>query len=50
VGPGQQALIERRWIGPVIRELRRTTDPLFRQAGISRDGKGREELTQGAEG
>ena len=30
-------LIERRRIGPVIRELRRTTDPLFRQAGVSLD-------------
>ena len=30
-------LIERRRIGPVIRELRSTTDPLFRQAGISLD-------------
>ena len=30
-------LIERRRIGPVLRELRRTTDPLFRQAGVSLD-------------
>ena len=30
-------LIERRRIWPVIRELRRTTDPLFRQAGINLD-------------
>src|SRR3954466_7975084 len=33
--PGaRQWLIERRRIGPVIRELERTVDPLFRQAGI----------------
>jgi hypothetical protein len=30
--------IERRRIGPVIRELRRRTDPLFRRAGIDLDG------------
>ena len=30
-------LIERRRIGPVLRALRRTTDPLFRQAGVSLD-------------
>ena len=30
-------LIEHRQIGPVLRHLRRTTDPLFRQAGISLD-------------
>jgi hypothetical protein len=30
-------LIERRRIGPVIRELRRTTDPLFRRAGLDLD-------------
>jgi hypothetical protein len=30
-------LIEQRRIGPVLRELRRMTDPLFRQAGISLD-------------
>ena len=29
-----QWLVERRRIGPVIRELERTVDPLFRQAGI----------------
>jgi hypothetical protein len=33
----RRRLIERRRIGPVIRELRRMTDPLFRQAGISLD-------------
>jgi hypothetical protein len=27
-------------IGPVIRTLRRSTDPLFRQAGIDLDGEG----------
>jgi hypothetical protein len=31
-------VIERGRIGPVIRELERTTDPLFRQAGIRLDG------------
>ena len=31
-------LIERRWIGPVIRALRRQTDPLFRRAGMDLDG------------
>ncbi len=31
-------LIERRRIGPVIRALRRSTDPLFRRAGVSLDG------------
>jgi hypothetical protein len=36
--PGSRRwLIERRRIGPVIRTLRRTTDPLFRQAGIGLD-------------
>ena len=34
--PGSRRwLIERRRIGPVIRNLRRTTDPLFRQVGIN---------------
>jgi hypothetical protein len=38
VGAGQPALvIERQQIGPVLRELRRVTDPLFRQAGIKVD-------------
>jgi hypothetical protein len=33
--PGSRRwLVEPRRIGPVIRELQRTTDPLFRQAGI----------------
>jgi hypothetical protein len=36
--PGSRRwLIEPRRIGPVIRELRRGTDPLFRRAGISLD-------------
>ena len=36
--PGSRRwLIERRRIGPVIRALRATTDPLFRQSGISLD-------------
>jgi hypothetical protein len=36
--PGaRQWLVERRRIGPVIRELERTVDPLFRQAGIRLD-------------
>jgi hypothetical protein len=30
-------LIEPRRMGPLIRNLRRTTDPLFRRAGISLD-------------
>ena len=32
-------LIDRRRINPLIRNLRRTTDPLFRWAGISLDGE-----------
>jgi hypothetical protein len=36
--PGSQRwLIERRRIGPLIRNLRRNTDPLFRRAGIDLD-------------
>ena len=36
--PGaRQWLIERRRIGPVIRELERTVDPLFRRVGIKLD-------------
>jgi hypothetical protein len=36
--PGSQRwLVERRRIGPVIREFRRVTDPLFRYAGIALD-------------
>jgi hypothetical protein len=30
-------LVERRRIGPVIRTLRSTTDPLFRHAGLALD-------------
>ena len=33
-------LINRGRMGPLIRNLRRVTDPLFRRAGISLDGKG----------
>lgn len=36
--PGSRRwLVERRRIGPVIRALRRDTDPLFRRAGIDLD-------------
>jgi hypothetical protein len=36
--PGsRQWLVERRRNGPVNRNLRHTTDPLFRQAGIDLD-------------
>jgi hypothetical protein len=36
--PGSRRwLIERRRIGPLIRTLKRVTDPLFRQAGMSLD-------------
>jgi hypothetical protein len=36
--PGSRRwLIERRRIGPLIRNLKRDTDPLFRQAGMSLD-------------
>jgi hypothetical protein len=38
---GHRWLIERRRVGPLVRELRRATDPLlFRQAGIDLDGEG----------
>lgn len=38
--PGSRRwLIEPRRIGPVIRELRRVTDPLFRQAGVDLDAR-----------
>jgi hypothetical protein len=37
--PGaRQWLVERRRIGPVIRKLERTVDPLFAQAGIRLPG------------
>src|ERR1700722_20590056 len=36
--PGSKRwLVERRRIGPVVRALRRETDPLFRRAGLSLD-------------
>jgi hypothetical protein len=36
--PGSRRwLIERRRMGPLVRELRRATDPLFRRAGINLD-------------
>ncbi len=39
--PGtRRRLIEWRRINPLIRNLRRTTDPLFRQAGMDLDGEG----------
>ena len=34
---GRRWLIERRRIGPVLRALRRATDPLFRRAGVDLD-------------
>ena len=33
----QRWLVERRRLGPLIRNLRRATDPLFRHAGIDLD-------------
>jgi hypothetical protein len=33
-------LVEPRWIGPVLRELERSVDPLFRRQGSSWAGKG----------
>jgi hypothetical protein len=33
-------LITRQRINPLVRELRRATDPLFRQAGMDLDGEG----------
>jgi hypothetical protein len=37
--PGaRQWLVERRRIGPVIRALEHTVDPLFRRVGIHLDG------------
>ncbi len=36
--PGsRQWLVERRRMGPLVRRLKRATDPLFRQAGLSLD-------------
>ena len=38
--PGSRRwLIERRRINPLVRNLRRATDPLFRQAGVDLDGE-----------
>jgi hypothetical protein len=34
----RQWLVQRRRIGPVIRELERVVDPLFRRVGIHLDG------------
>ena len=34
---GRRWLIERKRMGPLIRNLRRNTDPLFRCAGMSLD-------------
>jgi hypothetical protein len=37
--PGSRRwLIERRRIGPLVRNLRRATDPLFRRVGLHLDG------------
>ena len=33
----QHWLVERRRIGPLVRTLRRTTDPLFRRVGVDLD-------------
>jgi len=39
--PGSRRwLVERRRMGPLIRNLHRVTDPLFRRAGIDLDGEG----------
>ena len=39
--PGSRRwLIVRNRVGPLVRELRRATDPLFRQAGMNLDGEG----------
>ena len=40
---GRRWLLTRGRMGPLLRELRRATDPLFRQAGIDLDGRGRPE-------
>jgi hypothetical protein len=36
---GRRWLIVGNRVGPLIRNLRRATDPLFRQAGIDLDGE-----------
>lgn len=39
--PGSRRwLIERRRLGPLVRGLRRATDPLFRRVGLNLDGPG----------
>jgi len=41
--PGSRRwLIELRRMGPLIRDLRRATDPLFRRAGMNLDGEDRQ--------
>jgi hypothetical protein len=38
--PGSRRwLVHRRRLGPLLRSLRRATDPLFRRAGLDLDGK-----------
>ena len=40
--PGSRRwLVERRRVGPLVRNLRRATDPLFRHAGLDLDEEGR---------
>jgi len=34
---GKRWLVRRRRLGPLVRKLRRETDPLFRQAGVDLD-------------
>ena len=36
---GRRWLVEQRRLGPLIRDLRLATDPLFRRAGIDLDGR-----------
>jgi hypothetical protein len=46
--PGSRRwFIHQRRVGPVIRELRRQTDPLFRRAGIDLDGEGDPDIEEG---
>ena len=40
-GMTEAELIEPRRMGPLIRNLRRATDPLFWRAGMDLDGEGR---------
>jgi hypothetical protein len=37
--PSRRWLVHRRRRGPLLRSLRRTTDPLFRRAGLDLDGE-----------